>query len=354
MAYTNKSYSGSALSTTLAASMAAGDMTFTVLDASSWIDIADGNSALGINGNFVVAVDYGGTSEEKILCSGISSNVVTVVTRGYDGSTATTHSSNAVCVPVVSAHDIDEANLAVYNTIGKVTTAGDLLYGSGANALTRLGIGAAQRVLTSSGTAPQWTAPVDVSFNNASNSSNSATAIGQLWYQTDTGELQIATATGTGGWKPITPPVPGQLTVIVDSGTKTISTSGFATIPFNNTWGSVLGGGMSFNSSTGVISITKSGVYRFTGLITTAANTSNYLYARFVVNNGTLAVNHGAAVAPHTPLGTGVNISADVEISATTTVYLQAYSTGTGATVQNVGIGALNNYFQATYLGPLA
>ena len=39
---------------------------------------------------------------------------------------------------------------------GKVTTAGDMVYGTAANAVSRLGIGSANTVLRSSGTAPQW------------------------------------------------------------------------------------------------------------------------------------------------------------------------------------------------------
>lgn len=43
----------------------------------------------------------------------------------------------------------------------KVTTAGDLVYGTGANAIARLGIGSAGRLLrvNAAGTAPEWGAP---------------------------------------------------------------------------------------------------------------------------------------------------------------------------------------------------
>lgn len=44
------------------------------------------------------------------------------------------------------------------NEIWKYTTAGDIVYATSATALSRLAIGAANSVLTSSGTAPQWTA----------------------------------------------------------------------------------------------------------------------------------------------------------------------------------------------------
>ena len=38
----------------------------------------------------------------------------------------------------------------------KVTTAGDLIYGTAANAITRLGVGSANQILKSSGVKPEW------------------------------------------------------------------------------------------------------------------------------------------------------------------------------------------------------
>ena len=50
----------------------------------------------------------------------------------------------------------------------KVTTAGDLVYGTGTNAIARLGIGSANTVLKSSGSAPAWgtVAATEVTANN--------------------------------------------------------------------------------------------------------------------------------------------------------------------------------------------
>lgn len=63
-------------------------------------------------------------------------------------------------------------------TFDLVTTAGDLVYGTGADAMTRLGIGTAGQVLTvnSGATAPQWSTPAagggmtSISSGNVSNS----------------------------------------------------------------------------------------------------------------------------------------------------------------------------------------
>ena len=60
-------------------------------------------------------------------------------------------------------------------------TAGDLLYASGTTTLSKLAIGTANYVLTSSGSAPQWTAGSSVSVGTASNLlSNATTGVMQI------------------------------------------------------------------------------------------------------------------------------------------------------------------------------
>lgn len=74
-------------------------------------------------------------------------------------------------------------------------TAGDLLYASGATALSKLTIGSVDKVLTSSGTAPQWTAGSSISVGTATNLAGGAT--GSIPYQSATGTtLFLASAAG--------------------------------------------------------------------------------------------------------------------------------------------------------------
>ena len=61
--------------------------------------------------------------------------------------------------------------------LATVTTAGDLILGSGAGAVTRLGIGANGTVLTSNGTTATWVAPV-TSYVGQSNGTVSTAALG--------------------------------------------------------------------------------------------------------------------------------------------------------------------------------
>jgi len=198
--YLYRDYSGSAVPSGLAAAMGPGDLTFTLLNASSWINLNNhdlGTGSTGVpggpgSGPFVVAVDYGTPNEEKILCSraNTSSNVVTVWQsgssngRGYDGTSTISHSANAVCVPVFSATEADEANNAVYTTIGQITAIGQQLVASGANSMVAVNPGTSGQVWTANGTSaePTWqtiTFPPGITGNPAGKMVNtSQTVIG--------------------------------------------------------------------------------------------------------------------------------------------------------------------------------
>lgn len=103
-----KGYSGGAAKTTITAGLAAsGETTITIASASGWPDGLAGERP------FVVVVDPGLATEEKILCSQRSNLTVTISQRGYDGTAAQTHSTGAGCWHVLDADTIDEANAHV-------------------------------------------------------------------------------------------------------------------------------------------------------------------------------------------------------------------------------------------------
>ena len=176
--YSLRSYAGGATPTTLATSIAANDLTFTLNSTTNWYETDLVNSAghpsanpLGNSGPFVVALDYGTATEEKILCSSVvlSTGVVTVwvdpsnssnTGRGYDGSAAQPHTSGSsgTALPVFTSTEAGVANYAVQQTVGQIVSAGDILQGSGTNTLAVLTAGAAGTVLTSngSGSALSW------------------------------------------------------------------------------------------------------------------------------------------------------------------------------------------------------
>lgn len=66
-------------------------------------------------------------------------------------------------------------------------TAGDIVYYATGTALSKLAIGTTNRILTSSGTAPQWTDPASVSVGDATNADNvavSASSVNATFYPT--------------------------------------------------------------------------------------------------------------------------------------------------------------------------
>jgi len=184
---------------------------FTIANGISWVNL-NGNAlgsgdGVSTQGPFVVAVDYGAANEEKILCSSIATTtgVVTVWTdgtnngRGYDGTTAQAHTIGALCTPVFSATEADEANNVAYEVLGQVTAAGDMLVGSGVKSLAKIAAGTASTVWTSNGAGatPSWQAPIAQPYYSASTSPPSSPVQGQLWYQTDTGLIKVYSA---GAW----------------------------------------------------------------------------------------------------------------------------------------------------------
>jgi len=114
-----------------------------------------------------MSIGYGLQSEEKVYVPvqssapdwGTTGSVeLTGVVRGQDGTQTQDHDASVPVVIVMTATDLDEANYAVAQTVGKVTAQGDILYGSGANALAALAAGANNSVLSAngSGAAPSW------------------------------------------------------------------------------------------------------------------------------------------------------------------------------------------------------
>lgn len=88
------------------------NLTITCDDLTNW--------PTGVSGRpFYVVIDRNTASEEKILCASRAGNTITVFDdgltngRGADGTSITTHSSNAEIEHVFTATDADEANAHV-------------------------------------------------------------------------------------------------------------------------------------------------------------------------------------------------------------------------------------------------
>ncbi len=105
-----REYSGSAKATTLSGSVTAAATVINVVDATGW--------PTGSVGPFVITLDAGVTTEEKVLVSGRTGNSLTVSARGFDGTTASDHGNAARVEHTLSATDIREANAHVNDTSG--------------------------------------------------------------------------------------------------------------------------------------------------------------------------------------------------------------------------------------------
>jgi hypothetical protein len=135
-----KGYSGAGVSTTLTSNPTNTDTTFTVASTTNWPTTYP----------FFVVVDPGTTKEEKMLVTGVSFPTVTV-SRGSgngDGTNAVAHSSGAVCYPVFTATEAEEANLIA----SVMTTKGDLISTNGSD-INRLPVGTNTHVLQADSTA---------------------------------------------------------------------------------------------------------------------------------------------------------------------------------------------------------
>lgn len=112
--YTAHSYAGAALPTTLASGIRDVDTNITLNSTVNWVEVNTGSS-LGTSGAYIIALDYGLSTEEKVFVpQGQTGTTLNGVTRGYDGTTAQNHSAGTGnAVPVFSATEAATANVAV-------------------------------------------------------------------------------------------------------------------------------------------------------------------------------------------------------------------------------------------------
>lgn len=162
MAYTRNDYIGTpGNSTTLNGSITNVATSITITSATGWPSVT--------NTGFYAVIDPDVVgSEEKVFVTGRTGTSLTV-TRGVDGTTGVSHASGATIRPTFSGVDADEANYMVAQTVGKVTTAGQMLKASAANTFTTLDKGSNSTILAvdSGGTLGYTTAATDMFAANA-------------------------------------------------------------------------------------------------------------------------------------------------------------------------------------------
>lgn len=97
-----RQYAGGASTQTLTADLTSVATTATLSASTAWPD--------GSVGPFAVVVGLGTNSEEKMLCSSLSGNTLTIQTRGYDGTGQVAHTAGDNVQVCATAIDLDEAN----------------------------------------------------------------------------------------------------------------------------------------------------------------------------------------------------------------------------------------------------
>ena len=101
-----REFSGAVLRTTLSANISNSVTSIAVVDGSTY--------PTGVN-PFVIVVDRGTGSEEKMLIASRSTNTFTVDTRGYDGSLAVAHTAGSFVDHVLDAAAVQDMNTTTYD-----------------------------------------------------------------------------------------------------------------------------------------------------------------------------------------------------------------------------------------------
>jgi hypothetical protein len=203
----------------------------------------------------------------KLLADASVSAPVTSISFGSTGLTPSTGTSGNVTVSGTLITSNGGTGLSSY-------TAGDIVYYATGTALSKLPIGANTTIMTSSGTAPQWTAASSVSVGTATTATNVAGgAAGSLVYQTGAGATTTL-ALGTSGYllrAGASAPEYVQTVPVANGGTgQTSYVNGELLI--GNTTGNTLtkstltaGTGISVTNGTGSITIGNTGVTAYPG-----------------------------------------------------------------------------------------
>lgn len=172
---------------------------------------------------FTAVVDYGLSTVEVVLVTNVAGQTLTV-TRGYDTTTAVSHTAGATVQPMATAIDFDEASAHINASAGVHGLTGSVVGTSDSQTLSSKTL--ASPVLTGTTTAAAITASGAVSAASVA-ASGAATAASV----TATGAVQGATVAATGNATVGgTLGVTGLATASGGVATTTLSTSGLATL----------------------------------------------------------------------------------------------------------------------------
>lgn len=107
MAYERRMFAGGAVGTTLTVALSSSGTAITIASASGW---PNGTP------NYAVIIGRGTATEEKCMISGLVGLVLTVVSRGIDGTAGGAHASGSTIELCMLARDLDEPNAHIADT----------------------------------------------------------------------------------------------------------------------------------------------------------------------------------------------------------------------------------------------
>lgn len=107
MAYERRMFAGGAVGTTLTVALSSSGTAITIASASGW---PNGTP------NYAVIIGRGTATEEKCMISGLVGLVLTVVSRGIDGTAGVAHASGSTIELCMLARDLDESNAHIADT----------------------------------------------------------------------------------------------------------------------------------------------------------------------------------------------------------------------------------------------
>lgn len=261
--YIQKDYLGGVAATTLTTAVSGSALSLVVASGTTYPD--------GTNGPFVVVLDRGTGTEEKAICSSRSGNTITVLQRGYDGTTGQPHSIGATVEHCLDAYSVKQAN-----TLANIQTArGDLIVRNASGNPARLAVGAAGTVLKG-GTDPSYG-----TVGNAEVDAAAAIALSKLAAGTGA-QVPVANSSGVMTWRTLTGDVTISDTGVTTIGNNTVAPANLTTAAAAQLIVADSVGVPTYRSITGDVTISDTGVTAIASGVVVAGdfNTSlNRVYA---------------------------------------------------------------------------
>ena len=271
------------------------------------------------------------------------------------GSAAMTFNSGTNTTTLTTLNLTNALGATYGGTAQSAYTQGDVLYASATNTLSKLGIGTANYILTSTGSVPQWVAPTSITVQTATNLAGGAA--GSVPYQSGVATTTflaigsantVMTSSGTGPqWGTTLTGLTGLSTSsftntsLTSTRVRYSTTGGLETDSANLTFdGTTLSaGGYSTTGLTTLVKTVKIGDSNFSGVAVFAAATPAKLYiGTGTVTDATSAIGATNAVGAISSLAITPIAATNTSVTYTNaaTLYIAgAPSAGTNVTITN-------------------